>query len=35
MMGTVDLTPVILMVIFQLTLTILVGALEMLVQRLM
>ena len=35
MMGSVDLTPVILMVIFQLTLTILVGALEMLVQRLM
>ncbi len=35
MMGTVDLTPVILMVIFQLTLTILVGALEMMAQRLM
>lgn len=35
MMGTVDLTPVVLMVIFQLTLTILIGALEMLAQRLM
>ena len=34
-LGTVDLTPVILMVIFQLTLTVIVGALEMLVQRLM
>ena len=34
-LGTVDLTPVVLMVIFQLTLTILVGGLEMLVQRLM
>lgn len=35
MMGSVDLTPVVLMVVFQLTLTILVGGLEMLVQRLM
>ncbi|MBU6504079.1 MAG: YggT family protein [Betaproteobacteria bacterium] len=35
MLGSVDLSPVVLMVIFQLTLTIIVGGLEMLVQRLM
>jgi YggT family protein len=35
MIGSVDLSPVILMVIYELTLTILVGALEMLAQRLM
>ena len=35
MLGTVDLTPVILVVIFQLSLTIIVGGLEMLTQRLM
>ncbi|MDE1941589.1 MAG: YggT family protein [Betaproteobacteria bacterium] len=35
MLGSVDLTPVVLMVIFQLTLTIIVGGLEMLAQRLM
>ncbi len=35
LLGTVDLTPLLLMVIFQLTLTILVGGLEMLAQRLM
>lgn len=33
--GTVDLTPVVLMVIYQLTLTLIVGALEMMAQRLL